>query len=174
MRKRTVASDTLAKIKDRLGEAGIKWAIFAGAAACCYGSKREITDVDILVRSEDLEKAKTVLRGVNLKGFDIVADGEIKTSQGTHPFILDDKMRERLSWKQLLSIDVPVLSIEDNIVFKAILQRGKESEKHDVEDIQAMVSNAKINVKYLAERVRKFHAERRVNPLLRSVIPDLP
>lgn len=136
MQRGRTSSDTLAKIKNRLRQAGIRWAVFAGAAASCYGSKREITDIDILVRCEDLEIAKTVLRVVNMKGFDIVTGGEIKTSQGTCLFFLDDRMIERLNWKRLLGINVPVLSVEDNIVFKAILQRGKECGKHDISKSQ--------------------------------------
>jgi len=173
MQRGRTSSDTLAKIKNRLRQAGIRWAVFAGAAASCYGSKREITDIDILVRCEDLEIAKTVLREVNVKGFDIVTGGEIKTSQGTCPFFLDDRMIERLNWKRLLGVSVPVLSVEDNIVFKAILQRGKECGKHDVEDIETMVLHQKIDLKYLAERIRECHAGKRVNSLLRSVVQGL-
>ena len=173
MQRGRTSSDTLAKIKNRLRQARIRWAIFAGAAASCYGSQREITDIDILVRCEDFEIAKTVLRDINMEGFDIVTGGEIKTSQGTCPFFLDIRMIERLNWKRLLGINVPVLSVEDNIVFKAILQRGKECGKHDLEDIEATASKEKIDLKYLAERVRKCHAEKRVNSLLQSVVPGL-
>ncbi|MEM3062388.1 MAG: MazG-related protein, partial [Nitrososphaerota archaeon] len=48
----------LLQIKEILKETNIPWVIFAGIAAYCYGSKRKITDIDILVRSVDLEKAK--------------------------------------------------------------------------------------------------------------------
>lgn len=171
MQRDRISSDILAQIKKRLRQTGIRWAIFAGAAASCYGSKREITDIDILVRYEDVEIAKTALREVNMKGFDIVTVRNIKTSQGTCQFLLDDRMIERLNRKRLLGINVPVLSVEDNIVFKAILQRGQECGKHDLEDIEAMVSHQKIDLEYLAERVRKCHAGKRVNSLLRSVVP---
>jgi predicted nucleotidyltransferase len=173
MEKSRTVSDALVKINHRLRQAGIRWAIFAGAAAFCYGSEREITDVDILVRCEDLEKAKTFLREVNTKGFDIVAGAEIKTNEGTCLFFLDDRMIEKLNSKKLFGVKVPVLSVEDNIVFKAILQRGKERGKHDVEDIKAMIAHEKIDLEYLSERIRKCHAGTRVNSLLRSVIPEL-
>jgi hypothetical protein len=174
VKKSRTASDTLANIKDRLRHTGITWAIFAGAAASCYGSKREITDIDILVRCEDLETAKTVLTDANALGFDIGAGAKIKTNEGTCLFFLDDRMIEKLNWKTLLGNKVPVLSVEDNIVFKAILQRGKESGKHDVEDIKVMIAHEKIDLKYLRERIRNFHAGRRVNSLLRSMIPEMP
>jgi hypothetical protein len=74
---------TLHAIKDRLEKAGIAWAIYAGAAAYCYGSKREITDVDILVKCEDLEKAKAALKDITTEDFDVGCGAEIKTTQGT-------------------------------------------------------------------------------------------
>jgi len=50
MKEKDVIHSILAKIKQRLQKARVEWAIFAGAAAHCYGSKREITDIDTLVR----------------------------------------------------------------------------------------------------------------------------
>jgi hypothetical protein len=82
-------------------------------------------------------------------------------------------MMERINWKQLLHVKVPVMSVEDNIVFKMILQRSEERGKHDVEDIRSMVAHEKIDLEYLVERIRKCHAAKRVNLLLRSIIPDL-
>jgi len=156
-----------------LEQAGIEWVIFAGAAAACYGSKRKITDVDILVDCGDLEKVKIALKGVDVKGFDIGCGAEIKTDEGTCPFFLDDEMIERANWKRLFGVDVPVMSVEDNIVLKAILQRGEERGKHDVEDIKSMIAHEKVDLKYLEKRIRKCQAEKRVTPLLKSLIPRM-
>jgi hypothetical protein len=174
MQRNEIMRATLSTIKDRLEKIGIAWAIYAGAAAYCYGSKREITDIDILVKCEDLEKAKAALKNLATEGFDIGCGAEIKTTQGTCLFFLDNKMIERTNWKRLLDVKVPVMSVEDNIVFKAILQRGEDRGKHDVEDIRSMLAHEKIDLEYLAERIGKCHAGKRVNSLLRSVIPRLP
>jgi hypothetical protein len=160
-------------VKARLKKARIAWAIYAGAAACCYGSKREITDIDIMVKCEELQKAKATLKNIANESMDIGCGAKIKTAQGTCPFFLDNKMMERTNWKIVLSVKVPVMSVEDNVVFKAILQRGKEDGKHDVEDIRSMVAHERVDLQYLRERIRKSHAGRRVNPLLRSLIPEL-
>lgn len=104
----------LSAVRDRLMEAGVRWSVFAGATAYCYGSKREVTDIDVLVNGVDLEKAK-----------------------------------------------------EDNIIFKAILQRTEKQGKHDIEDIRCMVKCENIDVEYLKKRVQKYRAEKRVNPLLK-------
>jgi predicted nucleotidyltransferase len=143
----------------------VSWVVFAGAAAYCYGSKRRITDVDILVKRVDLEKAKMALS--NIVGVDIVADLRIKTEHGICYFFMDDEMMERVRWIRFLGVTVPVIPVEDNIVFKAILQRGKDKGKYDVEDIQYMITNEKVDLDYLKKRIRKYDAEKRVEPLLK-------
>ena len=65
---------------------------------------------------------------------------------------------------------VPVVPVEDNILFKAILQRGKTESKFDVEDIRDMVKHEKINVAYLNERMKKYGAEERVLLLLKNLV----
>jgi hypothetical protein len=163
----------LLTIKRRLHQAGVEWIIFAGAAASCYGSKREITDIDLLVRCDDLEKARTALKDIDLKGFDVGCGAEIRTAQGTCLFFLDDKMIQRASWRQLFDVVVPVMSVEDNIILKAILQRGEDKGKHDIEDIKSMIAHEKIDSQYLIERIEKCQAEKRTKQLLKSLIPSL-
>jgi len=165
MQKGKIARASLYEVKNKLIETGICWIIFAGAAAHCYGSMRKVTDIDILVGVEDLEKAKNALR--NVEDFDIVADLKINTNQGICLFFLDKEMVERAKWKKLFGISVPVISVEDNIVFKAILQRGEDKGKHDIEDIRCMAMNENVDLEYLRKRVQKCHAKKRVEPLLK-------
>jgi len=157
----------LSVVKDRLTAAGIQWVIFAGAAAFCYGSKRKVTDIDILVRTDDLEKAKSILNDIG--GFDVGAGSEIATSEGTCRFFLDPEMIERKQWRQLFGVVVPVISVEDNIIFKAIVQRGEAEGKHDIEDIHDMAANTKIDLDYLERRIKECCAEKRVKPLLKKL-----
>jgi len=168
-----VTHSKLLAIKNKFQQAGVEWVIFAGAAASCYGSKREITDIDILVRCDDLAKARTALKDIDLGGFDIGCGAEIRTAQGVCLFFLDDKMVERASWRQLFGVVVPVMSMEDNIILKAILQRGEDNGKHDIEDIKSMIAHEKIDLQYLEERMDKCQAGKRVKPLLKSLIPSL-
>jgi len=74
----------LSSVKERLLKVDVPWVVFAGAAAYCYGSRRKVTDIDILVRSVDLKKAKAVLEGI--QGMDVAADLKIKTNHGTCHF----------------------------------------------------------------------------------------
>jgi len=155
----------LHEVKDRLEEASVQWAVFAGAAAYCYGSKREVTDIDILVKGEDLEKARKALKDVD--GVDVVADLKIKVDNDTCLFFMDDEMEEKIQRRKLFDVEVPVIPVEDNIIFKAILQRTEKQGKHDIEDIQCMIKNERIDVEYLKRRMLKYHAEKRVKPLLK-------
>ncbi|MEM2928064.1 MAG: nucleotidyltransferase [Nitrososphaerota archaeon] len=157
----------LLQIKKIFKENNILWMIFAGTAAYCYGSKRKITDIDILVRSVDLEKAKNALK--NIKGIDIIADLRIIKSNKTYLFSIDNEMIERIKYRKLFDIEVPLIPVEDNIILKAILQRSEKEGKHDIEDIKSMVENERIDFKYLKERIKKYQVEEIVLPVLEKL-----
>lgn len=154
----------LIKIKEVFKEINIPWMIFAGTAAYCYGSERKITDIDILVRSTDLEKAKNYLK--NIKGIDIVADLKIVKNNKTYLFSMDNEMIKRIKYRKLFDIEVPLIPVEDNIILKAVLQRGEKEGKHDIKDIKNMIENEVIDFKYLKERIKKYQVEEIVLPVL--------
>jgi len=157
----------LRTVKSRLEKLGVHWAVFAGAAAYCYGSRRRVTDIDVLVKGSDLEVALAAIKDV--EGVDVVGDLEMETSQGRCRFFMDGQMIERIQRRRLLGVAVPVVPVEDNILFKAILQRQEDQGKHDVEDIRDMVAHEKLDLRYLEQRIRIYRAERRVKPLLRRL-----
>lgn len=160
-------SSRLRDVKEAFEEIGICWAVFAGAASSCYGSKRKVTDIDVLVREADFAEAMSVVADV--EGVDVVGDLEIKVNDETCLFFMDDEMTRRVQRRTLLGLDVPIIPVEDNVVFKAILQRGKDEGKHDIEDIECMAKHERLDLEYLKERIRRCHAEKRVNPLLRKL-----
>jgi hypothetical protein len=168
-----VTHSKLLAIKSRFQQAGVDWVIFAGAAASCYGSKRGITDIDVLVRCDDLGKARTALKDVDLLGCDIGCGAEIRTAQGVCLFFLDDEMIERARWRQLFGVVVPVMSVEDNVILKAILQRGEDEGKHDIEDIKSMIAHERIDSQYLEQRIEKCKAGKRVKQLLKPLISSI-
>ncbi len=147
----------LLKIKEIFKENNVTWMIFAGTAAYCYGSKRKITDIDILVRSIDLEKAKNALK--NIKGIDIIADLKIVKNGKTYFFSMDNEMIKRIKYRKIFDVEVPLIPVEDNIILKAILQRNEKEGKHDIEDIENMIKNERIDFEYLKERIRKYQVE---------------
>jgi len=81
------AHASLHEVKSKLVKMNVRWVIFAGAAAYCYGNKRKVTDIDVLVEAENLEKARNALK--NAESLDIVADLKIRTDQGICFFFMD-------------------------------------------------------------------------------------
>ena len=173
VRGEQLARYRLSLVRERLDGVGVPWAVFAGAAAYCYGSTREITDIDILVRCEDLEKAQTAISDADTRGIDVGCGSEIETEQGTCRFYFDDEMMGRVQQRYLFGVKVPIISVEDNIIFKAILQRGKDEGKHDLIDVWCMIEHENIDEEYLKDRIQRCQAEERVKPILLSKIPDL-
>lgn len=66
-------------------------------------------------------------------------------------------------------MEIPVTPVEDNVIFKAILQRTENQGNHDIEDIRCMIKRVKVDLKYLRKRNRKYHPENRVKPLLKTL-----
>jgi hypothetical protein len=137
---------TLAEIARRLDQAGITWAVFAGAAAAAYGATRPLTDVDILVpavegdevgglfpEAQVKRREDGTIEMIQLPGFDILA--------GLTAMDLDAHMAARLQRHEILGVTVPVIPPEDNILLKAIMGRGPELGKHDWQDVQAMMAH---------------------------------
>jgi predicted nucleotidyltransferase len=78
-------------------------------------------------------------------------------------------MMERIKYRKLFDIEVPLIPVEDNIILKAILQRSEKEGKHDIEDIKSMIKNEEIDFKYLKERIKKYQVEEIVLPILEKL-----
>jgi hypothetical protein len=171
---------SLEEIARRLDQAGIPWAVFAGAAASAYGATRPLTDVDILIAATDGERVATLFREgevmqredgsvhiVQLPGFDLVAGLAWHQADATYVFDLDDAMAARLQRHEIAGVSVPVIPPEDNILFKAIAGRGPEVGKHDWEDVQAMMAHLPaLDWEYLRWRAEAGGSGRRVQQAL--------
>lgn len=168
-------------IKDILDEADIRWGIAAGAAIFVYARNRPPTDIDILVRPGDLEMVATLLgtstkrespswgevQKIDLGDVEIAGQLVIVDGLKSYRYWMDDEMVERSRPAQLYGIDVPVLSPEDLIALKAVLQRGPEQGKHDLEDIEALAEAVEIDQAYLRRRLHLMGAENRAAPVLK-------
>jgi hypothetical protein len=156
----------LSTVAARLDAASIRWAIFAGAAVNLYASGRPTTDIDILTRLPAIEPLVPIFPEGQLKPHEdggptlIVGDVELvpdlilRAESQSYPFILDEEMFARRVWRELHGVRLPVVSPEDNVVFKAILQRGPEQGKHDLEDLQSLLDavSAELDWDYVRRR----------------------
>ena len=151
------------KVVHKLNGSNVLWGIFAGAAVKIYGGTRPITDIDILTPTDAGKHIATALpdairyfdedgriSGLELPDIEIIAG---LTRSLT--FLLDEEMIARLHRGTLLGVDVPALSVEDNLAFKVILGRGPEVGKHDWEDIDALLSRYAPDWDYLYLRLER-------------------
>ncbi len=171
-----------ARIKWLLGDAGIRWAVAAGAAVYLYTGNRTPTDLDILVRPNDLARVARLLGhthktgkatwGESLKvevdSVEIVGSLLLKLDGTLCRYSLDDEMLSHSRTALFERVEVPVLAPEDVIALKAVLQRGPEQGKHDLEDIAALATRMDVDANYLRRRLRQMGAEDRARPVLRQ------
>lgn len=178
-------ADLLRQTAARLDASGLFWCVFAGAAATCYGVQRPITDIDIFVQSEDAARILALFPDGQPKptkhaGEYALDFGPVEIWWGTlflrggerlYPVPFDEPMRRRVTRQTILGITVPVSAPEDIIVFKAILQRGPQQGKHDLEDIQAIAYTLgnRLDLDYLKERASSCQALARVEPCLQRL-----
>jgi len=162
------------RLKTKFEKVRITWAVFAGAAAHAYGSTRKITDIDILVKKNDMRKVESVL-GLSIRNMqtsvdsiDRVFEVYFKAKNKIMRFFMDEEMQERLRYRRLYELEVPVVPLEDNIILKAALGRGSDQGKFDLQDILDMKKNS-IDYEYLKMRIKFYNVEEIVVPILSSL-----
>ena len=164
----------LAEVARRLDEAGIRWAVFAGAAAKAYGATRPLTDLDILVPAPQQAATEVLFpeaqvrqdqdraSGLLLPGIDILA--------GLSLMDLDDEMAARLTYHEIAGITVPVIPPEDNILLKATWGRGVDEGKHDWEDVEAMMTRLEgLDWQYLRWRAARLSPRTQAEQVLQRL-----
>jgi hypothetical protein len=176
--------ESLRREMERIGglmdAAGIPWAVAAGAAVYLYAGNRPPTDLDLLLPLDQMEVAGRLL-GVSPKtemaawgevsklvlgDTELVGSLTVEAEGHSYVYRMDEEMIRRLRSLQFEGVSVPVLAPEDVIALKAILQRGPEQGKHDLEDIAALAADAPIDRDYLLSRLRRMGAEARARPVL--------
>jgi len=164
----------------RLWLGGTRWAVFSGAAAAVYGSRRVPTDLDVLVEKGQLdgwaarlgapvtEKVSELgrMRHAQWRGVDICDDVTPVVDGTPRPFFMDREMLRRRRLRLVGGLPAWVVAPEDVVVLKAILQRGRERGKFDVEDIRAVAARQRLDHAYLQRRAARCGATERVLALL--------
>ena len=164
----------LIQLKTKLDRMNIVWAIFAGAASQAYGSTRKITDIDILVKKNDMKQIESTLgvefhdNQASLGSIHLVSEVSCTKYGKTMRFFMDEKMEKRLAYKLLCGLEVPIMPLEDNIILKAVLSRGLDQGKYDLQDIVDMRENA-IDHEYLKKRILFYN----VGEIVQQTLADL-
>jgi hypothetical protein len=162
-----------------LNQRGIEWCVFAGAAARLYGTTRQITDIDVLLRvdpavlDELLPHWAVVKPGVIEQGGVEIQCAPLRMQRDrSYQWVWDDLASQHIYTSPLESLLLRAMAVEDVIVIKAILQRGADRGKHDLSDIRAILDakTAAVDFDYLWERVRRCDAFSRVRSALDGVL----
>lgn len=166
----------------------VPWAVYAGAAASVYGCDREIRDVDILVPKKYNKKVssafkanfeerlfkyytcKVQVRIVRIEKIEIAMEPRVSVDTGSYIFSFDSIMIRRRKQARLFNLKVPVISVEDNIAFKCLLQRGVKDNKHDLQDARHMLFRNRIDFGYLTDRINVIGARGRILSALQKVL----
>lgn len=164
-------------------------AVYAGTGVAVLTKNRLPTDIDFIVKTEDLKRISQILNLPILETrpptpyIEPFAQAEIAgpvytKRGGGFTFPLTESMIERRLLVKLKSITIPILSPEDLILHKALLQRGELEGKHDAEDILAIAKHYyPLDMDYLKQQITALNhyrsgqvsAETRIIPYLKKL-----
>jgi hypothetical protein len=83
---------------------------------------------------------------------DVVKDGHV------YPFRLTDEAAERITVLKVAGLEIAMVDPVDSILLKSILQRGPDQNKHDLEDIAAILQSVEVDTGYLRKRLMQADA----------------
>lgn len=173
----SLIAGNLGVIQRLLDGEGALWGVCAGAAAHLYGNRRPIQDVDLLVGKGHLPAIVRMLQSQNKvvqfdgqrilwRGIKVFDDISVREDRTTYPFIFDDAMRDHRRKMSLLGAMVQILSPEDVLLHKLLLNRGAALNKHDLVDAEGIVRRQQLDAEYLRYRLTAMQAaERLCKPL---------
>ncbi len=160
----SLIAGNLGVVQRTLDAESMIWGVCAGAAAHLYGNRRPIQDVDILVGTGQLPLVVKLLHRqqkvvqydggrILWRGIKLFDDLAIRKGATVYPFILDALMSAHMRRISLLGALVQVLSPEDVVVHKLLLDRGAEQNKHDVIDVTGIIRRQQLDISYLKQRM---------------------
>lgn len=176
----------LQKTLEALNAADIPFAI--GGSGCLFvlGNERLPDDVDIYLPNEKHDQADALFSITSFPYHSLQEDVRNSNVDGDHSIQLTSSLVLSIEGKQYdlrLTSDVLAMRIEmeyarqkvflyppeDVLLIKALLQRGKDVGKHDIEDIRNFINiYPSIRVHYLEERIRELGAEERVGEIFKA------
>jgi ribose 1,5-bisphosphokinase PhnN len=167
------------EVRNYLNDSPEEWAIFGSMAAQWYAREvyRQPTDVDFILSSPTVEHLlredsqlkfvkSTTLQGkyVELRGRKLT----LHVGPEKYYWEFDEEAQRRRNQMRIGDSYYPVLSAEDIIAMKCILQRGVDRNKFDIEDVTRLLANyrGRINLNYLRYRADICKATDRVQACL--------
>ncbi len=176
----SLIAGNLAVVQRLLDSKQTAWCVFAGAAAHLYGTRRPIQDVDLIVLPGQLPTVVQLLQSsgksvqydgqrIIWRGIKFFDDMAVRRDGTTFPLTFDPPMQTRLRKMPLLGAPVTVMSPEDVVAHKLLLDRGSAHGKYDLVDVEGIIRRQSLDVGYLRERIRLMRAERQLIERLREL-----
>jgi hypothetical protein len=142
-----------------------------GGAVAGFYPARAIREIDLITFDSVLPRAAVILGTglvrddyhqliIRYANVNLYGRLTIRTAQGWCIFEMDEAMSRRIQMTRIaiLPFVLPVLSREDNIVLKAILQRGAQHGKQDFNDIRILHEVGPLDLDYLEWRIERCAA----------------
>lgn len=175
-----LSSDLIKKLES----GGIRYGLYAGAYVALITDNRVPTDFDFLVADEDFEKLKTLFPNSQLNGdekksggvflypsedrkIEFMSKATVDIEGSHYKFKLTDLAWQNVSEMKINGINTKLCNPVDTILLKAMLQRGADKGKHDLEDIEALLKFVTIDKNYLSQRLVECGSDERLLGVLR-------
>jgi hypothetical protein len=164
-----------------LESAGIRYGLYSSAHVVAFSGHRVPSDIDIIISVTDLPKlmelfpqSRTEWSPNGIRVFvgeqdeiEFIASIQVYASGQYFPYVLNDSAYSHVKHCKLdEDLTISLLDPADTVLLKAMLQRGAEQGKHDVEDIEALIMNVELDLKYLHTRIQECRASDRVTSFL--------
>jgi len=188
---KSILSATLQSIPDlsivikKLSDNNIKYGLYAGAYVSLITSNRVPTDVDFVVADEDFDKLKVLFPHAQLKGdeknagglflypsedhqIEFMAKATVDMDGSHYNFKMTDLAWNNTSLMEINGINIRLCNPIETILLKAMLQRGADKGKHDLEDIEALLNFVTIDKNYLSKRLLECGQDERLLVVIRK------
>jgi hypothetical protein len=159
-------------VLNQLAETGIRYGLYAGSHVAVLVNNREPTDVDLIVHDDDLPalralfpfaRTKDLGRAVYLyigecDAIEFMGRADILRNGKAYPFRLTDLAAEHVRTYTAGRSKIKLVDPVDTLLLKALLRRGQDQGKHDLEDLEAVLNSMRIDQAYLTARLCEVNA----------------
>jgi hypothetical protein len=173
---------SLDQVIGQLNTTQIRYGIYAGAYVSIITSNRPAKDVDFLVADEDFPRVRSIFTDSSEKHIEITTflypHGNKKIELMTmarynhgdshYSFQLSNLAWQQTSVLESRGVQVRLCNPVETILLKAMLQRGAEENKHDLEDIEDLLKVVEVDKEYLNRRLLEVNSDARLRGVLKK------
>lgn len=184
----TVDFPSFFPVVTKLNEAKIAWALSGSGCLFVHGNERRPDDLDLFVRDEDHDRVDQLFaissipyrspledvrnsHPLNDEKIQITSHLRLMIDGTTYSLSLSQSQLDQRQEAMFHDQSMWLLAPEDVLISKALLQRGVEQGKHDLQDIRDFVTvYPTLNKEYIQSRLKELGAEERTRRVLGKLI----